>query len=230
MRFHNAPAWTLEETLMASPAHDTASPQETVLIPITTVKVVVVDDDPDICELLSLTLDAPGRSVETFENPRAALKALGQADHHVVVLDLMMPELNGLELLEQLRQLDPDVGVIIHTANASFQSVTAAMKLGAEAYLRKPATPEDFEEAISSILASRGMLARPVKALLTDLGANIRKERKERGMLLKELARRTGISTGALSMIERARNAPSLTVLHRIARGLDVPIVELLGT
>ncbi len=198
------------------------------LKPITDVKIMIVDDDPDICELLTLLLSDDGRQIETYTEPQRALEALKGGNHHVLVLDLMMPGLDGMNLLMQLRQFDPDVGVIIHTANPSLESATKALKLGADSYLYKPSTPEEFDEAIGKILSVRGMLADPVKNVLSGLGANIRKHRHAQGLTLKQVATNAGITSGALSMIERAQKSPSLVSLLRIARALGVPINELI--
>ncbi len=101
------------------------------------ISVLVVDDDPIIVKLLSMNLESHGYSVLTARNGKEGLeKALGETPD-IFLLDIMMPVMDGLEMLAELRKTS-EIPVIIISAFGSPEKVETARKLGIECFLNKP--------------------------------------------------------------------------------------------
>lgn len=192
--------------------------------------ILVVDDDKDVCEYLQDFLSSEGYRVSIVNDPTNALEALRQTEYHVVVLDIMMPKLNGIDLLEQIRQSDDDIAVIILTGYPSLETATSSIEHDISAYIPKPFTIAEFRDAIQRIAKKKGLILRREDELHASIGRNIRELRKTRGLTLKQLSRRTSLSVSLLSQIERAESSASVSSLFKVATALDVPITELFGS
>lgn len=191
--------------------------------------ILVVDDDPDVCEYLRDFLTSEGYGVQVVEDPTAVVDELKQGDYHVVVLDLMMPKLSGIDLLGRIREVDDDVAVIILTGFPSLETAASSIEHDVSAYIRKPFAVKDFREAIQRISKKKGLLLRREDELHATIGRTIRELRKSRGLTLKQLARRTELSVSLLSQLERAESSASVSSLFKVATALDVKITELFG-
>ncbi|MEP6732580.1 MAG: response regulator, partial [bacterium] len=102
------------------------------------IKVLVAEDEVHLGQILSNFLGGRGYSVNTVTDGRAALDALRAEAYDVALLDIVMPELDGLEVLKQVRaDVDPPE-VIIITGNGTIETAISAMKLGAYDYMAKP--------------------------------------------------------------------------------------------
>src|SRR5678815_2814279 len=102
--------------------------------------VLVIDDDPDILEYLQDFLGAEGFEVTTLADPSLAVERIRDEVFHLVVLDLMMPKVSGLDLLAQIRAVDDDIAVIILTGHPSLDTATASIQHEVSAYIHKPFT------------------------------------------------------------------------------------------
>ena len=100
-------------------------------------RVLVVDDEPSMRQMLSIALRRAGFAVTAVEDGKKALAILGTEGADVMVTDLRMPEMSGIELLEQARRVDPSLPVIIMTAYGSTESVFEAGRLGATDFVDK---------------------------------------------------------------------------------------------
>jgi len=107
-------------------------------------RVLVVDDEKDVRWLLSNILSDAGYEVRTAGNGFEALEALASQGADVVILDAMMPEMNGMEALEKIHSTYPDIPVIILTAHGEIKSAVQSIKLGAYDYLTKPFMNENI--------------------------------------------------------------------------------------
>ena len=107
--------------------------------------VLVVDDEPSIGKLLKKELSSPARSVAAAESAHQAREMLRRNTYEVVVLDLRLPDADGLDVLVEIRQHSPDVEVIIITGHGNIDSAVEAMKLGAYDYITKPFNLEELE-------------------------------------------------------------------------------------
>lgn len=112
--------------------------------------VLVVDDNPTLRGLLQNYLESRGCAVETAENGREALTRLNHAGYDMVLLDYMMPGVNGLEVLRHVRQHHPSLPVVMMTAEKSSQVAYEALSvLGARACLSKPFDLLDLEQVLN---------------------------------------------------------------------------------
>ena len=193
------------------------------------VKVLVVDDDQAILEFMETFLTKDGFEVTTIAEPKNAPEEVKDGGYHLVVLDLMMPGLGGVEALEQIRKVDSDVAVVIFTGYPSLETAVQSMKLDAVDYLKKPFNPDEFREVLDRVMRKKGLLRTPEENLHRVIGENIRGLRKDRSLTLKQMARRTGLSVSLLSQIERAESSASISSLYKIATALDVRIQDLFG-
>jgi DNA-binding NtrC family response regulator len=115
-------------------------------------RVLVVDDEPNMCRSLAILIADEGRrEVETARSGEEALQKLGDATD-VLLCDLSMPGIDGIELLRRVRAAKLDVQVIMMTAYSTVQSAVEAMRLGAHEYLIKPFTNEEVCGAVDSAL------------------------------------------------------------------------------
>jgi DNA-binding NtrC family response regulator len=191
--------------------------------------VLVVDDDEDVREYLVDFLVAEGFDVTAIGNPQVAVERIRDEVFHLVVLDLMMPKLSGLDLLAQIRAVDDDIAVIILTGHPSLESASASIAHDVSAYIHKPVTPAEFRDAIARIAKKKGLVLRREDELHAAIGRQIRDLRKARGLTLKQMARRTNLSVSLLSQIERAESSASVSSLFKVATALDVRLTDLFG-
>jgi len=115
-----------------------------------------VDDERSLLEVLEIVLERSGYEVVARDRPEDGLEAFRQARPDIVLLDLLMPGISGLELLEQFKAIDPSVPVIVITAHSSWDNALEAMRLGAFDFIKKPfANNDQIREVVSRALAQR---------------------------------------------------------------------------
>jgi DNA-binding NtrC family response regulator len=120
-------------------------------------RILVVDDEPLIRAWFSEHLAAAGYDVETAETGAEALRALPGANPELVLLDLRLPDIDGLELLPQLREVDRDLIIIMVTAHGEIDVAVRAVKAGAYQFLEKPLDLEDLLITIEKGLETRDL-------------------------------------------------------------------------
>ena len=101
-------------------------------------RILVVDDEAEIRSLLGAVLQSKGYEVVTADDGAAALQQIQREHPAVVLMDLSMPRMGGMDALPEIKRLDPEVPVIICTAHTDLATAVRAMKLGAYDYLTKP--------------------------------------------------------------------------------------------
>lgn len=136
--------------------------------------ILVVDDDPEICRLLADVLADEGHAVATSTNGKDAIKHLSQ-NIELVITDLQLKEMQGLDLMRQMKQIRPDVSVIIITAFGSMSSAVEAMKLGAYDYIPKPLKMDELALVVQKALRESA-LRREVAQLRKEIGRSYRFE------------------------------------------------------
>ena len=112
--------------------------QKKSLVPASRVRLLVVDDDPDIRDVLRDRLESDGYAIRTAKDGREAITTLFQEPVDGVILDIGIPELDGLEVLRRFRQKDLELPVVIMTAVEALDRALLAIESGAQAYLLKP--------------------------------------------------------------------------------------------
>jgi DNA-binding response OmpR family regulator len=118
-------------------------------------KILIVDDEANIRKILERTLARSGWKVETANDGQEALTKVSVETYDLIMLDLYMEPIDGMEVLERIKQVDPDTVVIILTAHGSLDSAVEALRLGAFDYLFKPASPESIQLRVKEGLAFR---------------------------------------------------------------------------
>ena len=112
-------------------------------------KVLLVDDEVDFLEIMEERLSARGVDVVISESAEDALKRIDTGIFDVVILDLQMPGMNGLEVLKRIKTRHPEIQVILLTGHATVEKGVEAIRLGAIDFVEKPANLEVLKEKIS---------------------------------------------------------------------------------
>jgi DNA-binding NtrC family response regulator len=198
-------------------------------IEVPSVRILIVDDDKAICDYMQTLLEKDGFVVKTLSDPTLVEDEVRTGDYHVMILDLMMPKLDGIEVLKRVRAVDSDIAVVIFTAHPNLDSAVASMKLDAVDYLKKPFNVDEFRDVLARVMKKKGLARTPEEQLHKIIGDTIRTMRKEKELTLKQMSRRTGLSISLLSQIERAESSPSISSLYKIAIALDSKIQDLFG-
>ncbi len=193
------------------------------------VRILIVDDDKQICDYMQTLLESDGFHVKTASDPTLVEDDVRTGEYHVIILDLMMPKLDGIEVLRRIRSIDKDIAVIIFTAHPNLDSAVASMKLDAVDYIKKPFNVDEFREVLARVMRKKGLARTPEEQLHKIIGDTIRTCRKEKELTLKQMSRRTGLSISLLSQIERAESSPSISSLYKISVALDSRIQDLFG-
>ena len=137
-------------------------------------KVLLVDDEPDIVELLRYNLEREGYAVQTALNGKDALKSAKTWHPDLVVLDIMMPGMDGVEVCMQLRQLPEFKNTVITflTARGEDYSQIAGFEAGADDYITKPVRPKVFVSKVKALL-KRSSADRPEGRILESNGVKV---------------------------------------------------------
>jgi DNA-binding NtrC family response regulator len=133
-------------------------------------RVLIVDDEPNVRLMLETALSSVGYDVTEVGDGQSALDRLSGKgpDHDLVLLDLLMPRMDGMELLRQLRALDNVIPVVILTAHGSIPEAVEAMKLGAIDFLTKPTTPDALRRVVAEVIERHAVPTAPAKAAETS--------------------------------------------------------------
>ena len=122
--------------------------------------ILIAEDEADIRELFTLILSAAGYQVTTVPDGVAALTRLAYAPPALMLLDLNMPKVDGLEVLAAIRTVEAwkDVPILVLTASGMGDNLVKARRLGARGYLLKPITPTGLVERVEQILGDRDLI------------------------------------------------------------------------
>ncbi|MFC1833927.1 response regulator [Thermodesulfobacteriota bacterium] len=118
-------------------------------------KILVLDDEQIVLDSISRILEEENYEVKTSQRGEDSLELLKGGGFDVFVTDFMMPGMDGLEAMESLAEIDPDLSMIMVTAYPTVDSAVKAMKLGAVDYLRKPFTPDQLVELVAKVMDDR---------------------------------------------------------------------------
>jgi two-component system response regulator HydG len=121
---------------------------------ITTEAIYVLDDDPSVLRSISRLLASEGLTFRTFSDPTSLLSSIEVQPVPVVILDIWMEKITGLEVQSKLSRLSPRTRVIIMTGRSDIGVEQTAMELGAAAYFTKPFDDQEFMHAVRASLAA----------------------------------------------------------------------------
>ncbi len=193
------------------------------------IKVLVVDDDPQVCKTVSMILTEHNYHVQSYSQPRQALQAVRKSPFDIALIDIKMPDLNGLELVEKIRSEDPRVAPIVMTAYPDVQTAAETMRLGARDYLTKPFREEQLLISVERIAQELGLIYTNEQELNRLIGQRIRQERLKQSLTLRQLSERSELTTSQLSQVELGKNAASVWALARISGSLGRQLCELIA-
>jgi len=134
-----------------------------------TVRILVVDDEKNIRMLLAQCLEDKGYTVTTAVDGEHALEKVKDELFDLILLDMKLPGIDGLEVLSQIKHLDPHYLVIMITAHGTIETAVEAMKLGAVDYLQKPFAPEEIRAIVQKVLERRRLSLEPADNFETSL-------------------------------------------------------------
>lgn len=181
-------------------------------------RIYIIDDDPDVCRSLMLLLSAEGFEPRTFPTAESFLDTVPTLPRGIVITDVRMPGMGGIELIPALAEMERRDAVIVMTGHADVPLAVKALKAGAAHFIEKPFTTETIVSAIEDCAASTEPETGPLLALLT------RREREVFGYLVdgatnKRIALELGISPRTVE-IYRAKLMEKMQVnsLSRLVR------------
>ena len=179
-------------------------------------KIYIVDDEPKIGELFVTVLNRDGYDAHAFVNPQALLDKIDQKKcPDLILTDLMMPGMNGIELIESLHLREKMLPVIIMTAHSSIQTAVDAMRLGAFHYLQKPVNLEEMRTLISK--AFNMYEVRPE--------LEVRKKKQQQKYPIHGLLGESDAIAKVRDTIDLLRDVPNTTVLIRGETGTGKNLV-----
>jgi len=124
-------------------------------------KILLADDKPHVLELLSVALENEGYRILAVNNGKEAIARVKKEEPQVVLLDIRMPDMDGVEVLRQIKEINKAINVIMMTAYGAMDTVVEAMKLGAYDYIIKPIDLEELKSLVKGALEVK-VLARKV--------------------------------------------------------------------
>jgi PAS domain S-box-containing protein len=202
-------------------------------------RILVVDDELGPRESLRMILK-PSYEIVTAESGEAALKTLGAFHPDLVFMDIKMPQMDGIELLQRIKRADPSIEVVMITAYASLDTVRNALTHGAFEYLIKPFSRQDLEETARRALARRqseqgtrsqlATLVEEMRSLATKtrgLEEVARREQAEQALRVTQLSILREISRGILGQLDLGQLTAAITAQLRDALGYDEVSVHL---
>ena len=164
--------------------------------------IIIVDDEQSYRQLLTLVFEDGGNSVRTAMNGRQALALIDEEVPDVIVSDVKMPDMDGIELLRAVRETQPDLGVVLMTAFASVETAREAFKLGADDFIQKPFDVEELKLIVKKTLE---------KQALIDENRAFKRAQRERGSV-KNIVGTSAKMNAIFQMIETVAQVQS-TVL-----------------
>jgi len=115
-------------------------------------KILIIDDEKNIRLTLSQCLEVSNYDVETAVSGEHGITKYNEGTYDVILLDMKMPGIDGMEVLRRIKEQDPLQNVIMITAHGTIETAVEAMKLGAIDYIRKPFTPDEIRSIVNRVL------------------------------------------------------------------------------
>jgi response regulator RpfG family c-di-GMP phosphodiesterase len=188
-------------------------------------RVLVVDDEPQIRDILAAALRRDGYAVTVRASAREALDDLGRGPFDLLVTDLKMPDMNGLDLIRAAKRQAPGMGSVLITAFASTETAVSALRSGADDYLMKPFGLDDLRRVVERVLADRRTYALDQEALhlVREENETLRRERRDTAEALVAVRRDLKVSRRDLE--RRVRDLEFVAELADLLAGEDLEAI-----
>ncbi|MBV6497359.1 MAG: Fis family transcriptional regulator [Acidobacteria bacterium] len=167
-------------------------------------KILIVDDEQSYRQLLTHVFELDGHSVRTARNGREGLEALESEPADVVVSDVKMPDMTGIEMLRAIRETQPDLGLILMTAFSSVENAREAFKLGAEDFIEKPFDVEELKLIVRKVLEKQELIVE---------NRAFKRAQRERGSV-KNIVGNSAKMQAIFQMIETVAEVPSTVLIY----------------
>lgn len=188
-------------------------------------RILVVDDEPIVIKSCESILKAEGYSIESAINGRDAINILGNNNYDLVITDLKMPEIDGIDLIRWLRDSKPEIGVVVITGYPSQDTIKDALNLGIIDYLPKPFTPQiltDVTNKAITLVKTRQYPERPIEEDVESKSAELER-------IIAENRNRPGSLIPVLQQAQELIGYLPPSVQRHIAKGLNIPVSEVHG-
>ena len=119
--------------------------------------IIVIDNENVICDACNLVLTERGHAVDYFKTGKTGLLAVERGSYDLALLDIKLPDMDGMEILKIMRKKRPEVRVIVMTGYSTMSNAVQAMKLGAADYLSKPFTDDELLEAVERVFSTQSL-------------------------------------------------------------------------
>jgi ActR/RegA family two-component response regulator len=174
--------------------------------------ILIMEDDLTVARGLKMILDEQGYAVDHEGTGNGAMTAMGQYDYDLLMADLRLPDIDGMQVVKNIRETKPDTQVIVMTGYATSALAVNAMKMGVKDFIAKPFTEEQISQAIQSALAENGM-AQVESAADSVVDLSIQKRE-----VLKVLNRTSEDESFWVSLMEKGSNALKAYTLSSTAK------------
>ena len=118
-------------------------------------RILIVDDDEQILVTLAEVVSSLGHQVDTAADGQLALKRFFEEPYDLVLTDLAMPQIDGLQVLKRVKEARPEIGVIVITGNSTMELLASAINEGVDAYITKPFKIAEIDMQLKKILARK---------------------------------------------------------------------------
>ncbi|MBA7559633.1 Sensor histidine kinase RcsC [subsurface metagenome] len=149
---------------------------------LTSPKILVTDDELNTLKTLSANLEDMGYRVSTATNGKEALALIRKRGFNIVIADIKLPDISGLEILETAKELNPETAVIMITGHASIETAVNAINEGAYAYILKPVTMSELETTLKNALREQRLLSENRELVESLQQSNKRMEEANRAL------------------------------------------------
>lgn len=200
-------------------------------------QILIVEDEVSIAKGLEMVLAEEGYTVDVAMTGRGALDSFNRKSFDLLVADLRLPDIDGMEVIREVKQYRPDTGVIIITGYSTVPSAVEAMKLGVADYLPKPFTEEEIVSAVKVVLDTKG-LSRPASPDKTGIQPVEAPEPMTEDLLqvqtiMRQIRRTFSRSREALipilQMVQNRMGFIPEAALEKIARFVRTPVASVYG-
>lgn len=165
--------------------------------------ILIVDDEQSYRQLLSLVFEGDGHNIRTAANGSEALDLLHAEPANIIISDVKMPDMDGIEMLRAVRETLPDVGVVLMTAFASVETAREAFKLGADDFIQKPFDVEELRLIVKKTIE---------KQALIDENRAFKRAQRERGSI-KNIVGNSAKMNAIFQMIETVAEVQSTVLI-----------------
>ncbi|MFH0821548.1 MAG: response regulator [Pseudomonadota bacterium] len=186
-------------------------------------KILVLDDEQIVLDSVSRVLGEDNYDVTLCKSAEQALEEIKKGGYDVLITDLKMPGMDGLQAMEAIYEIDPDISMIMATAYSTVDTAVRAMKIGAFDYIKKPFTPDQLSELVQNIMADRRK--RYEKRYREDTFEEIKKAigatlslKEVLGLIVEGVVKVMKVRGSSLSLLDKKREQLRVFAYHGLSK------------